>query len=101
MTKSCPIQDTEEFWKEAECFTFLEKIMTAARTKQKEINFNPKLKTVERDQNGLITDNESLEYKFKDNGLIDWRAMIRPEHLYPNKQWFEKEIKKYQLHLKA
>ena len=44
--------------------------MTAARTKQKEINFNPKLKTVERDQNGLITDNESLEYKFKDKGLI-------------------------------
>ena len=68
--------------------------MTAARTKQKEINFNPKLKTVERDQNGLITDNESLEYKFKDNGLIDWKAMIRPEHLYPNKQWFEKRNQK-------
>lgn len=68
--------------------------MTAARTKQKEISFDPRPKTIERDQNGLIADNDSFEYKFKENGLIDWRAMIRPEHLYPNRQWFEKRNQK-------
>ena len=35
---------------------------------------------------GLI---EGVEYKFNEDGSINWRAMIKPEHLYPNKDWFE------------
>lgn len=29
-------------------------------------------------------------YKRKEDGSIDWRAMIKPEYLYPNKEWFNK-----------
>jgi hypothetical protein len=29
------------------------------------------------------------EYKYNDDGSINWRAMVKPEHLYPNKDWFE------------
>lgn len=35
---------------------------------------------------GLI---EGTEYKFNDDGSINWRAMIKSEHLYPNRDWFE------------
>ena len=35
---------------------------------------------------GLI---EGVEYKFNEDGSINWRAMIKPEHLYPNREWFE------------
>lgn len=30
-----------------------------------------------------------IEYKYNENGSINWRAMVKPEHLYPNKDWFE------------
>jgi hypothetical protein len=40
------------------------------------------MKQIERDANGLITE---TEYPFTDNGLIDWRKMIRPEFLVANK----------------
>ena len=39
-----------------------------------------------RNQHGLL---ESVEYIFNDDGSVNWRAMINPEHLYPNKDWFE------------
>jgi hypothetical protein len=39
-----------------------------------------------RNEMGLI---EGVEYKFNEDGSINWRAMIKPEHLYPNKDWFE------------
>jgi len=29
------------------------------------------------------------EYKYNENGSINWRAMVKPEYLYPNKDWFE------------
>jgi len=29
------------------------------------------------------------EFKYNENGTINWRAMVKPEHLYPNKDWFE------------
>jgi hypothetical protein len=41
---------------------------------------------VKRNEFGLI---EGYEYKFNEDGTINWRAMIKPEHLYPNKDWFE------------
>lgn len=39
-----------------------------------------------RDEHGLL---ESVEYIFNEDGSVNWRAMINPEHLYPNKDWFE------------
>jgi hypothetical protein len=39
-----------------------------------------------RNEFGLV---EGVEYKFNEDGSINWRAMIKPEFLYPNKEWFE------------
>lgn len=36
-------------------------------------------KTFERDERGLV---KGLEYKFTEDGLINWAAMLKPEHLY-------------------
>lgn len=27
-------------------------------------------------------------FKFNEDGSVNWRAMVKPEHLYPNKDWF-------------
>lgn len=40
----------------------------------------------DRDKYGLI---KSASYAFNEDGSINWRAMIKPEYLYPNKDWFE------------
>lgn len=39
-----------------------------------------------RDQFGLL---ENVDYKFNEDGSVDWRAMIKPEFLYPNKERFK------------
>jgi hypothetical protein len=39
-----------------------------------------------RDQHGLL---DCVDYIFNEDGSVDWRAMIKPEFLYPNKGWFE------------
>lgn len=46
----------------------------------------------ERNKYGLIC-NEKVQYIYTDSGLIDWRKMIKPEHLVPNKQVFERANK--------
>ena len=28
-------------------------------------------------------------FKFNEDGSVNWRAMVKPEYLYPNKDWFE------------
>ena len=38
-----------------------------------------------RDEKGLI---KNVNYIFKKDGTVDWRAMVNPAHLYPNKDWF-------------
>jgi hypothetical protein len=40
-----------------------------------------------RDENGLI---ENTEYIFSEDGSINWRAMVKEEHLFPNKAWFDR-----------
>lgn len=42
-------------------------------------------KIIKRDELGLC---EGIKYKFKENGMIDWRAMVNSEFLYPNEKWF-------------
>lgn len=47
---------------------------------------------ITRNPDGLI---ENKEYKFTPDGFVDWRAMIDPQFLYPNKDFFE--IRKMQI----
>ena len=58
------------------------------------------LKRITRDADGLIADG-SVEYKFTEDGLIDWRKMIKPEYLVPNKSRTSEtdvtKLKDYQL----
>jgi len=47
-----------------------------------------------RDEHGLLS---NVSYNFQEDGSIDWRAMVKDEHLFPNKSWFDvrkKEIPK-------
>ena len=39
-----------------------------------------------RDQHGLL---DCVDYVFNEDGSVNWRAMIKPEFLYPNKGWFD------------
>ena len=39
-----------------------------------------------RNHIGLI---EGIDYKFNEDGSINWRAMVKSEHLFPNRSWFE------------
>lgn len=47
-------------------------------------------KLFKRDENGLL---ESHQYIFKEDGSVDWRAMVSEDHLYPNRDWFESRNK--------
>ena len=40
----------------------------------------------QRDQYGLL---KNVSYVFNEDGSVNWRAMIKDEHLFPNKSWFE------------
>ena len=57
------------------------------------------LKKIKRDADGLLPD---VGYIFTDDGLIDWRKMLKTEHLVPNKDSARGEtdvtkLKDYQL----
>lgn len=40
----------------------------------------------QRNEYGLL---KNVDYVFNEDGSVDWRAMIKPEFLYPNKGWFD------------
>ena len=40
----------------------------------------------DRDENGLL---KNVQYVFNDDGSVNWRAMIKSDHLFPNRGWFE------------
>lgn len=42
-----------------------------------------KVKDIKRDANGLLT---GVNYVFNEEGLVDWRKMVKPEYLVPNRQ---------------
>lgn len=44
----------------------------------------------QRDENGLI---KSVDHEFNKDGSVNWRAMVDPKHLYPNRDWFESRKK--------
>ena len=39
-----------------------------------------------RSKDGLL---KSVEYEYNEDGSVNWRAMVDPKHLFPNKSWFE------------
>jgi hypothetical protein len=43
-----------------------------------------------RNDFGLLA---QVNYEFNEDGSVDWRKMIKDEHLYPNKDWFESRNK--------
>jgi len=52
------------------------------------------LKIQYRNEKGFF---DEIDYQLTENGKINWRAMVDPKHLFPNKQYFErfdKEIPK-------
>jgi|9_EtaG_2_1085328.scaffolds.fasta_scaffold06559_5 hypothetical protein len=48
-------------------------------------NFGPSL--FQRDEHGLL---KNVQYVFDEGGSINWRAMVKEEHLFPNKSHFER-----------
>ncbi|NDG52609.1 MAG: hypothetical protein EBY39_06245 [Flavobacteriia bacterium] len=54
------------------------------RTKKIDNSSGPS--SYKRDENGLL---ENIEYHFNEDGSVDWRSMIKEDHLFPNKSWFE------------
>ena len=44
----------------------------------------------QRDPNGLL---ENIQYVFGDDGSVNWRAMIKEDHLFPNRSWFQSRNK--------
>ena len=52
------------------------------KAKKKKL-FGPDL--YKRDEHGLL---ENVDYIFNEDGSVNWRAMIKPEFLYPNRDWF-------------
>jgi hypothetical protein len=51
------------------------------------VNVPPKL--FKRNEHGLLED-PTIKYVFNEQGFIDWRKMIKPEFLVPNKQVFQR-----------
>jgi len=47
-------------------------------------SFGPK--NYQRDEHGLL---KNVQYVFNEDGSVNWRAMIKEEHLFPNKSHFE------------
>tara|TARA_A200000159_G_scaffold104463_1_gene97163 strand:+ start:243 stop:1064 length:822 start_codon:yes stop_codon:yes gene_type:complete len=39
-----------------------------------------------RDEFGLLNE---VSYEFDEDGSVNWRSMIKDEHLFPNKSWFD------------
>lgn len=61
----------------------MSKKKTATKKAAKKKLFGPDV--YKRDDHGLL---ENVDYIFNEDGSVNWRAMIKPEFLYPNKDWF-------------
>lgn len=66
--------------------------MSEDATDQVDAKDNATSQTFQRDERGLIT---VVNYVFKKDGRVDWRAMVNPKYLAINKQYEEEIVKKY------
>jgi hypothetical protein len=55
------------------------------------MNDNPHLVPQSRNSWGLI---EGINYVTNEDGSVNWRAMVKPEFLFPNRGWFESRKQK-------
>jgi len=55
-------------------------------TKKSIINNSKGPESFCRDEHGLL---KNIQYVFNEDGSVNWRAMIKDEHLFPNKSWFQ------------
>ena len=53
-----------------------------------EHRYSEEISKASRDEYGFI---KSIQYQFTPEGLIDWRAMINPEYLVPNRDAFKNQ----------
>jgi hypothetical protein len=60
--------------------------------KKLQINNSIGPSSFQRDDHGLLS---NIQYSFAEDGSVDWRSMIKDEHLFPNKSWFELRKKDY------
>lgn len=49
-------------------------------------NYNEGPLKFKRNEFGLLND---VDYIFSEDGSVNWRSMIKDEHLFPNKSWFD------------
>jgi len=56
------------------------------------INLKTKAKFFKRNELGLI---EGVEYKFREDGTVDWRAMVNPAYLVINKSYESSLVKRF------
>lgn len=59
---------------------------TDEELKENKINNSEGPEKFNRDGNGLL---KNIQYEFNEDGSVNWRAMIKEEHLFPNKLWFQ------------
>ena len=81
-TKIDVTKDVESSMKEA-----VQKIKSSSSTSKNRLK-GPKI--YKRDGDGLLI---NVDYIFNEDGSVDWRSMIKEEHLFPNKGWFESRKK--------
>ena len=62
--------------------------MTNKTTKKSKVNNSIGPSTFQRDEHGLL---QNIQYIFNEDGSVNWRAMVKPEHLFPNKTWFQQK----------
>jgi hypothetical protein len=62
----------------------------AAKKKETVIDNSFGPNTFRRDDLGLL---ENVQYKFNQDGTIDWRSMVHKDKIYPNKDWFTRNNK--------
>ena len=60
--------------------------MVKKKTEENTIDNSSGPAVYSRDENGLL---KNVQYTFNEDGSIDWRSMIKDEHLFPNRSWFE------------
>jgi len=60
--------------------------MVKKKTEENTIDNSSGPAVYSRDENGLL---KNAQYTFNEDGSIDWRSMIKDEHLFPNRSWFE------------
>lgn len=64
--------------------------MPRKKTEENKIDNNIGPNSYSRDENGLL---KNVQYIFNEDGSVNWRAMIKDEHLFPNRSWFDSRNK--------